>query len=287
VVAVSLKNGVLPAIKVTPEIADARKVPVGVECLSPPGHSAFSTPIGLLEFIATLREKSGGKPVGFKICLGDSGEFLAICRAMLDTGITPDFITVDGGEGGTGAAPIEFSNYLGMPLREGLMVVHNTLVGIGVRDKMKIAASGKRVSSYELASAMALGANWCNVARGFMFAVGCIQAQSCHTNRCPVGVATQDARLQRALVVKDKAPRVHNFHRNTVHGLAEMTAACGLGHPNEFTADRVWERIGPHQVRRLGELYDFVQPGELLEGDATERLQRAWDRARPESFAHG
>jgi len=279
-------GGVLPGIKVTPEIAEARMVPVGVECLSPPGHSAFSTPIGLVEFIATLREKSGGKPVGFKICIGDPREFFAICKAMLETGITPDFITVDGGEGGTGAAPIEFSNNLGVPLREGLMIVHNSLVGSGVRDKISIAAAGKLISSYELAVAMALGANWCNVARGFMFAVGCIQAQACHTNRCPVGVTTQDAWLQRALVVKDKAPRVHQFHRNTVHGLAEMTAACGLEHPNDFAPDRVFERIGPHEVRRLDELYDFVEPGQLLEGGAAERLQRWWNQARPENFTH-
>ena len=277
-------GGILPGIKVTQEIADARKVPVGVDCFSPPGHSTFSTPTGLLEFIATLRERSGGKPVGFKICIGAPREFFSICKAMLETGITPDFITVDGAEGGTGAAPIEFSNHLGVPLREGLIVVHNALVGIGLRDKLRIAASGKRISSYEFATAMALGANWCNIARGFMFSVGCIQSQSCHTHRCPVGVATQDARLQRALVVEDKAQRVYNFHRNTVHGLAEMTAACGLDHPNDFGPDQVFERISPHEVPRLDQLYQFCQPGEILEGQAAPILQKAWDEASPNSF---
>jgi glutamate synthase domain-containing protein 2 len=227
-------GGILPAAKVTAEIAAARKVPQGQDCFSPPGHSAFSTPVGMLEFIQKLREGSGGKPVGFKICIGSPTEFFAICKAMMSTGIRPDFITVDGAEGGTGAAPIEFSNHLGAPLREGLLIVHNALVGLGIRDELKLAASGKRVSSYELATAMALGANWCNVARGFMFSLGCIQSQSCHTNKCPVGVATQDARLARGLVVEDKAQRVRNFHANTVQGLAEMAAACGLDHPNEF-----------------------------------------------------
>jgi glutamate synthase domain-containing protein 2 len=278
-------GGILPGIKVTREIAEARRVPVGVDCFSPPGHSAFSTPIGLLEFIALLRERCGGKPVGFKICIGSPREFFAICKAMLETGITPDFITVDGAEGGTGAAPIEFSDHLGVPLREGLLVVHNSLVGIGVRDKIRVAASGKRVSSYELATAMALGADWCNIARGFMFATGCIQSQSCHTNRCPVGVATQDARLQRALVVKDKAQRVYNFHRNTVQGLAEMTAACGLEHPGDFMPDLVFERISPHQVRHLGQLYPTIRPGQLLDGDAGPLVQAIWDEASPDRFA--
>jgi glutamate synthase domain-containing protein 2 len=277
-------GGILPAAKVTPEIAEARRVPVGANCFSPPGHSAFSTPIGLLEFIATLREKSGGKPVGFKICVGDPSEFFAICKAMLETGIKPDFITVDGGEGGTGAAPIEFSNHLGMPLREGLLLVNNALVGIGVRDDLKIAASGKLVSSYKMAWAMALGADWCNVARGFMFSLGCIQAQSCHTNRCPVGVATQNGRLQRGLDVENKAHRVHNFHRNTVEGFAEMTAACGLEHPNDFAPHQIYERISPHEVRRFDQLYHFFSPGQLLDGVAVPILQSAWDRASATSF---
>jgi glutamate synthase domain-containing protein 2 len=280
-------GGILPAVKVTPEIAAARKVPAHQDCISPPGHSAFSTPTGLLELIAELRERCGGKPVGFKLCVGNEREFFAICKAMIETGITPDFITVDGGEGGTGAAPIEFSDHLGMPLREGLMLVHNTLLGIGLRDRIRIAASGKLISSYKLATAMALGANWCNIARGFMFATGCLQSQSCHSNRCPVGVATQDPRLMRGLVVEEKAQRVYQFHRNTVQGLAEMTAACGLAHPNEFSLDLIFERTGPHEVRRLDKLYPPVEQGHLLEVDAEPELQQAWDEASASTFGRG
>jgi glutamate synthase domain-containing protein 2 len=241
----------------------------------------------MLEFIAQLRDDCGGKPVGFKICIGDPREFFAICKAMLATGIAPDFITVDGGEGGTGAAPLEFSDHIGMPLREGLLLVSNAIVGIGLRDRVRIAASGKRISSHTLASAMAVGASWCNVARGFMFSVGCIQSQRCHTNACPVGVATQDPRLARALVIEEKAERAYNFHHNTVQGLAEMTAACGLDRANEFTPEHLYERISPHEVRRLDQLYDFFAPGQLLEGrgDAGPTLQRFWDAADANTFA--
>jgi len=205
---------------------------------------------------------------------------------MLETEIVPDFITVDGGEGGTGAAPQEYSDHLGMPLREGLIIVHNTLVGIGIRGQVRIAASGKRAASYEIASAMALGADWCNIARGFMFSVGCIQSQSCHTNKCPVGVATQDARLQQAIVVQEKAQRAYNFHKNTVQGLAEMTAACGLDHPGEFTPQHLYERISPHEVRRYDQLYEFMKPGQLLQNHAGPVLQQFWDEASSNTFAH-
>jgi glutamate synthase domain-containing protein 2 len=204
---------------------------------------------------------------------------------MIATGIKPDFITVDGAEGGTGAAPIEFSDHLGVPMREGLMIVHNALVGLNLRDDIRIAASGKRITSYELATAMALGANWCNVARGFMFAVGCIQSQSCHTNTCPVGVATQDPQLQQALVVEEKAQRVANFHHNTVQGLAEMTAACGLDHPNEFRADQMFERVSQHSILSFDSLYDFFEPGQLLSDDAGSKLQKAWNNASATTFA--
>lgn len=277
-------GGILPGIKVTDEIAAARKVAVGQDCFSPPGHSAFSTPVGLCEFLQGLRERSGGKPVGFKICIGRPIEFYAICRAMLDTGIVPDFITVDGGEGGTGAAPQEYSDHLGMPLLEGLMVVNNALVGSGLRDRVRIAAGGKRVASFEIARAMGLGADWCNNARGFMFSLGCIQSQTCHTNTCPVGVATQDPTLAQALVVEDKVERAYNFHRNTVQGLAEMTAACGLAHPREFTAQHLYERIDPHTVRRFDELYGFLEPGQLLDGGAHEEWQSVWNEASSKSF---
>jgi glutamate synthase domain-containing protein 2 len=277
-------GGILPGIKVTSEIAAARKVAVGQDCFSPPGHSAFSDPTGLCQFLELLRVKSGGKPIGFKLCVGDPREFYAICRAMLETGITPDFITVDGGEGGTGAAPQEYSDHLGMPLLEGLMVVNNALIGCGLRDRIRIAASGKRAASFEIARAMGLGADWCNNARGFMFSLGCIQSQTCHTNTCPVGVATQDPRLTRALVVENKLERAFNFHRNTVQALAEITAACGLDHPNQFTPRHLYERIDPHTVRRFDQLYSFLQPGQLLEGSAPEDWQTIWNEATPNSF---
>ncbi len=280
-------GGILPAAKVTQEIAQARKVPMGRDCFSPPGHSAFGTPIELCEFLATLRERSGGKPVGFKLAVGQPREFFAICKAMRETGIVPDFVTVDGGEGGTGAAPQEYTDHLGAPLREALILVHNALVGIGVRDQLRVAASGKRAASFELASAMALGANWCNIARGFMFSLGCIQSQACHTNKCPVGVATQSARLQAALVVDEKAERAYEFHRNTVQGLAEMTAACGLAHPNEFQPQHLCERVSPHEVRRFDQLYDFYEPGQLLDDRAGPVLQESWNAARASSFAPG
>jgi glutamate synthase domain-containing protein 2 len=277
-------GGILPAVKVTREIAEARKVPEGQDCFSPPGHSAFGTPIEMLEFIQTLREHASGKPVGFKICIGEPHELLAICKAILETEILPDFITVDGAEGGTGAAPQVFSDRLGFPLREGLILVHNSLIGIGLRDSVKLAASGMRMADYEIASAMALGADWCNVARGFMFSIGCIQSQGCHTNRCPVGVATQDERLQRAIVVEEKAQRAYRFHKNTVEGLAEMTAACGLDHPNEFTPTRLYERISAHQIRRFDQLYDFAKPGALLGNEVPELLRSHWESASATTF---
>ena len=236
-------GGILPGAKVTEEIAEARIVPVGKDVFSPTYHKAFSTPREMMGFVAQLRELSGGKPVGFKICIGNPIEFMSIVKGMIATDTYPDFIVVDGAEGGTGAAPLEFSDSLGTPLVEGLMLVQNTLVGAGVRSRMKVGASGKLVSASAMARAMALGADWCNSARGFMFAVGCIQSQRCHTNRCPVGVTTQDARLQRALVVPDKATRVHQFHKNTVHALAEMVAAMGLDHPSQLGPSLMVKRV--------------------------------------------
>ena len=245
-------GGILPAAKVTKEIAAARLVPEGKDVFSPTYHKAFSTPLEMVAFIAQLRELSGGKPVGFKICIGDPREFMAIVKAMIQTGIYADFIVVDGGEGGTGAAPLEFSDSLGAPLNEGLMLVQNTLVGAGIRDKFKIGASGKMVTASAMARSMALGADWCNSARAFMFAVGCIQSQRCHTNKCPVGVTTQDPKLQRALIVSDKAERVHNYHRNTVHALAEMIAAMGLDHTER--ARPATRRTTGHAVPGAGAL---------------------------------
>ena len=277
-------GGILPAAKVTAEIAEARLVPQGQDVFSPTYHKAFSTPLELCAFIARLRELSGGKPVGFKLCVGDPREFGGIVKAMLQSGIYADFIVVDGGEGGTGAAPLEFSDSLGAPLNEGLLVVQNTLVGAGIRDLMKIGASGKMVTASAMARAMALGADWCNSARAFMFAVGCIQSQRCHTNRCPVGVTTQDPKLQRALIVPDKAERVHNYHRNTVHALAELIAAMGLDHTSELRPYHAVRRVSEFQALAFEEIYDFVKPGALIEGTGPARFQSFWDQASAESF---
>ncbi|HBM41903.1 MAG TPA: FMN-binding glutamate synthase family protein, partial [Sulfitobacter sp.] len=216
-------GGMLPASKISAEIAAARGIPMGHDCISPAAHSAFTSPVQMMEFLGKLRDLSGGKPVGFKLCIGHQREFMCMVKAMLDTGIVPDFIVVDGTEGGTGAAPLEFANHVGMPMVEGLTFVHNTLRGAGIRDQVKLGAAGKVVSAFDIARALALGADWCNSARGFMFAVGCIQAQACHTNHCPVGVATQDPTRQRALDVDDKSQRVARFHRNTLIALGEMT----------------------------------------------------------------
>jgi glutamate synthase domain-containing protein 2 len=277
-------GGVLPGAKVSPEIAATRGVPVGVDCISPSRHSAFSTPVEMMEFIATMRRLSGGKPVGFKLCIGHPWEFMAVCKAMLETEIYPDFIVVDGKEGGTGAAPLEFADHLGMPLREGLNFVHNALIGIGARDRIKIGASGKIISAFDIARVMALGADWCNSARGFMFALGCIQSQSCHTDRCPTGVSTQDRSRQRALVVPDKSERVFNFHRATIESLAELVGAAGLDHPHQFAPAHFSRRVSPHEVRSFAELYPQLLPGELIAGTGDKRFAMSWAMASAKEF---
>ena len=279
-------GGVLPAAKVTAEIAAIRGVPMGEDCVSPAAHSAFSTPIELLQFIALMRGLSGGKPAGFKLCIGHPWEFMALCKAMLETGITPDFIVVDGKEGGTGAAPLEFMDHMGMPLRDGLSFVHNTLVGCGLRDRLRLGASGKIISAFDMARVMALGADWCNAARGFMFAVGCIQAQTCHTGLCPTGVTSQDPRRQRAIVVPDKADRVFNFHRNTVQALAELVAAAGLDHPGQLGPQHFLRRGAADRVVSYAQQYETLAPGQLLADPAgAGRYGAAWSIARPHSFA--
>ncbi len=278
-------GGILPKHKVTQEIATTRGVPMGEDCISPSRHSSFNTPLELMQFIAQLRELCGGKPVGFKLCLGHPWEFMGIAKAMLETGILPDFIVVDGAEGGTGAAPVEFTDHLGVPMREGLLFVHNTLVGINLRDKIKIGASGKIISAFDIASVLAIGADWTNAARGFMFAIGCIQSQSCHTNKCPTGVATQDPLRQRALVVEDKATRVYNFHRSTLKALAEMLAAAGLSHPAQLTARHLVRRMSATEVKLFSQMHVFLKPGELLEGAVSGVFyERMWKAARADSF---
>ena len=278
-------GGMLPGAKVTPEIAEARGVPLGVDCISPASHNAFSTPIELMEFVARIRELSAGKPVGFKLCIGHRREFMCIVKAMLHTGITPDFVVIDGKEGGTGAAPLEFANHMGMPLIEGLTFAHNTLRGAGLRDRVRIGASGKVVTAFDMAKVLALGADWANSARGFMFALGCIQAQACHTNRCPVGVATQDGLRQRALDVPDKAERVARFHRNTLKALAEMTGAAGLSRPGEFRPHHILMREKDRTMVTGQQVYPYLPEGFLVDEHEDEfgYLDR-WQRSRAESF---
>ncbi len=283
-------GGVLPGPKVTPEIAAARGVPVGVDCVSPSRHSAFSTPLEMLAFVEQMRSLSGGKPAGFKLCIGHPWEWFAIAKAMQESGIVPDFIVVDGAEGGTGAAPLEFTDHVGAPLQEGLLLVHNTLVGLNLRHRVKLGCAGKVTGAFDIARMLALGADWCNAARGFMFALGCIQAQSCHTGSCPTGVTTQDPLRQKALVVPDKTERIYHFHRNTLQALKELVQAAGLAHPSEISAAHIVRRNADGEVRLLVNQLQFVKPGELLDAIAgraewphnTYRLY--WPLARSDSF---
>ncbi len=280
-------GGMLPGAKVTAEIARTRDVPVGVDCISPSAHSAFSTPVELLAFVARLRELSGGKPTGFKLCIGHPWEWFGIVKAMLQTGITPDFIVVDGAEGGTGAAPLEFSDHVGAPLQEGLLLVHNTLVGVNLRQQIRIGCAGKIISAFDIVQAMAMGADWCNSARGFMFALGCIQAQMCHTGECPTGVTAQDPLREKALVVTDKATRVFNFHQQTMKALQELVQAAGLQRPGDVTAHHIVRRVSENEVRLLSSLVPQVQPGALLHDlhKQANVFTMYWPVARAESFS--
>jgi glutamate synthase domain-containing protein 2 len=282
-------GGMLPGPKVTAEIAAARGVPVGVDCVSPASHSAFSTPIEMMLFIDRLRTLSGGKPTGMKLCIGHPWEWFAMVKAMLATGITPDFMVVDGAEGGTGAAPMEFTDHVGSPLQEGLLLVHNTLRGVGLRERIKIGCAGKVISAFDIARMMALGADWCNSARGFMFALGCIQAQNCHTGQCPTGVTTQDPLRQEALVVADKATRVFNFHQETLYALKELVQAAGVMHPKDITAHHIVRRNTDHKVQSLAQLVlAQMNNGSLLNDDIASLpliYRQSWPLARAESFA--
>ncbi len=283
-------GGVLPGPKVTIEIAQTRGVKVGIDCVSPAAHSAFSTPVEMMHFIERLRHLSGGKPVGFKLCIGHPWEWFAMVKAMMRTGLWPDFIVVDGAEGGTGAAPLEFTDHVGAPLQEGLLLVHNTLVGVGQRHRVKLGCAGKVVSAFDMVRMRALGADWCNSARGFMFSLGCIQAQTCHTGHCPTGVTTQDPIRQRALVVPDKAERVYRYHQNTLHALKEMIQAAGLMHPHDITADHIVRRGDGQMVHRLSNLLTFAREGQLLAAEAGQEVwpqavfEQYWLRANAESF---
>ena len=277
-------GGVLPAPKVTAEIARTRGVPQGEDCISPAAHSAFSSPRELVEFAARLRELSGGKPVGIKLCVGFPHEIFAIAKAMLATGIRLDFMVIDGGEGGTGAAPTELTDRVGMPLREGLIIARNALVGAGLKSEVRLAASGKVTSGAGVAINAALGADWCNAARAFMFSLGCVQSLKCHTDTCPTGIATQSLARQRGLVVPDKAERVARYHRATLRALHDIVVAAGLDSPGDFRPSHLRQRINVSQMRQMDESYTFVRPGEFLAGVEDPTLRRWWDAASADSF---
>jgi len=278
-------GGILPVAKLTQEIADIRHVPMGHDVVSPSAHSTFDTPEGLLNFITELRELSGGKPIGFKLCIGKPSEFLGICKAMLKTGITPDFITVDGGEGGTGAAPIELTNSVGTPLRDALIFVNRALIGIDKRDKIRIIASGKIISAFHIARMIALGADTINSARGMMLALGCIQSRSCNTDQCPTGIATQNPARYKALDIEDKAQRVANYQTATVKNLAELLEASGLESLEELKPEHINRRVSGTDIATYAELYPVVQCSCLLDIDnAPDSWKGHWESAFAEHW---
>ncbi|WP_121098856.1 FMN-binding glutamate synthase family protein [Litorimonas taeanensis] len=278
-------GGILPAVKLTPEIAEIRNVPMGKDVISPAGHSAFKTPLELLSFIDKLRTLSGGKPIGFKLCIGRKSEFLAICKAMVATGITPDFITIDGSEGGTGAAPIEMTNSVGTPLREGLLFAHNALVGIGMRKNIRLVASGKAISAFHMIRLLALGADTVNSARAMMMALGCIQARSCHNDKCPTGIATQKASRFNALDVDLKAERVANYQTANIKNLLEIVAGAGLNHPADIKPHHLCHRISSSETKTFSELYDYLPENALLsEATMPASWQAQWDLAAADSW---
>ncbi len=277
-------GGILPAAKITPEIVAIRKVEMGKDVISPPAHKAFSTPMELLQFVQKLRELSGGKPVGFKLCIGQPHEFIAICKAMLESKIMPDFITVDGGEGGTGAAPLEFSNSVGAPLEEGLTFVHDVLVGFDLRKHIRVIASGKVFTAFNLFSRMALGADICNTARGMMLALGCIQARQCNTNHCPTGVATSNPQLVQGLVPSDKKVRVFNYHRHTIDAFADLVGGAGLVRTGQISRNHVNRRISNDCIRSYAELFPYTERGSFLKLDGAGKYQTAFDKASPHEF---
>lgn len=277
-------GGILPAAKVTPEIAKIRLVEMGEDVVSPPYHTAFKNPEGLVNFVQHLRELSEGKPVGFKLCVGHKSEFLAICKAMIKADIYPDFITVDGGEGGTGAAPLEFSNSVGMPLREALAFIYDALTGFDIKRHIKIIASGKVATGFDLVKNFALGADMCNSARGMMFALGCIQALECNKNTCPTGVATQDKGLMRGLVVADKKVRVANFHKQTVSSAMQMIGAAGMKHPGDLHRMFIYRRVSHSQIKTYAELFPYIPKGSLLNTPYPESFEYDMTISSPETF---
>lgn len=277
-------GGILPGVKVTEEIAKIRDVPMGTTVISPPAHSAFSTPIELLEFIKLLRDLSGGKPIGIKLAMGRRREFMALCKAMVKTGIKPDFITVDGGEGGTGAAPLEFSDRVGGPGIEALVFVNNALTGFDLRKDIRLIASGKVVTGFGMVKRFALGADMCNSARAMMMALGCIQALRCNTNDCPTGVATTRPDLVAGLSVTNKKVRVANYQRETLESAAEIIGAMGMDHPRDLKPWHVSRRIGPALIKNYSEIHQMLEPGEFLKGHINPAFKNAYNASEAESF---
>jgi glutamate synthase domain-containing protein 2 len=271
-------GGVLPGVKVTAEIAEARGVPVGETCVSPAVHRVFSTPRELVRFVARMRELAGGKPAGIKLCVGSRVDVLALVKAMLAEGTGPDFIVVDGGEGGTGAAPLEYSDHVGTPLTEGLITMHNALVGAGLRDRVKIGAAGKVATGSDIVKRLIQGADYTNSARAMMMATGCIQSQRCHTNECPVGVATQDPRRMRALAVGDKSLRVQRYQEATVAQAVQIMASMGCSGPAQLAPYQLLRRVGHTDVRSYGELYEWLESGQLLQ-EPPASWAEDWKRA--------
>lgn len=278
-------GGILPGAKVTEEIAQIRGVELGKDVISPPAHTAFGTPIELMHFITKLRKLSGGKPVGFKLCIGIKSEFLSLCKAMLETGITPDFITVDGSEGGTGAAPIELTNSVGMPLRDAITFVNNALIGVGLRNKIRIIAAGKIISAFHMMRVIALGADTVNSARGMMFALGCIQSRHCNTDKCPTGVATQDPARYKMLDVADKGQRVANYHRSMIHHLVDLLQVAGLTSTEDVKLWHINRRTNSKEIKNYQEIYQNLEEGCLLEPDTVpDNWKNDWNRANSQQW---
>ncbi|MFT7524932.1 MAG: glutamate synthase domain-containing protein 2 [Arenicella sp.] len=277
-------GGLLPAEKVTDEIVRFREVSAHQDCLSPRGHSTFSTPIELLEFAARLRELSGAKPVGIKLCVGHTHEILAIVKAMLKTSIHLDYIVVYGGEGGTGTAPVEFSDFVGMPLADGLITVRNALAGTGLRDKVRLGASAKVYSAIGMARNIALGADWSNAARAFVFSIGCIQAQRCHTGNCPTGITTQDLGRQCDLVDDVQVERVARFHKQTLAALSSIVASTGLAHPSELQPFHLIQRTGATEAKMICRVYDFLPENSLLDSPKDTYFSEWWQAVSTDSF---
>lgn len=277
-------GGILPSAKNTPEIAEIRGVEPYTVVDSPPTHSAFSSPVEMMEFIQKLRELSGGKPVGIKLCLGRKSEFVALCKAMVLTGIKPDFITVDGGEGGTGAAPLEYTNSVGTPLREGLAFVIDCLTGFDLKKDIRVIASGRVFSGFHIVRLMALGADLCNSARAMMMALGCIQSLECNKNTCPTGIATQDPAFYKGLNIEDKRKRVANLHKELVGSVVELIAAAGLKHVQELERCHIQRRVNAEQVRCYDEIYPLLEPGCLLKEPYPERFKQVMSIAHPDHF---